>query len=266
MFNRSYPFIRWSAPAFGVLMLSGCMAPALAPSLISALTAPAAGTENRPAQQPAPAKSSADLANLSPAQREMRERNEKLRTTVWEGVAIGAAAGAVIGALASDGSAQGALIGGLVGSGLGYLAASAVADAQNEAGQKLDTIEALTTAMKTKNAETQKAITGIQVVIDENKKKIASLNKQLKAKKIDRAKYNQELDIVRADQKDIRETTDSLKKQIIAFESNYQEIRNKNPANDNPEAAKALADLKNSNQRINQIAEVAEEMAPLAGS
>lgn len=244
--------LRWAVPVLGIALLPGCTTTGGRPGITNPLSGAAGTTTTVGAIDP---------SLLTPAQREMRDRNEKLKETVMEGVLIGAAAGAVIGAVMT-GSGRGAVVGGLIGSGVGYLAGSAVAEMQGEEGKKLDTIEALTAAMRTKNSEAQQAIAGIEAVIAEDKKKIALLNRQLKSKKIDRAKYEQELSVVRADQEEIRAAAANMGKQVGSFEASLAEHRKKDEAAISKDVEKAMSDMKKSNERLKAVSEVADRLMP----
>ncbi|MBP2295254.1 glycine zipper domain-containing protein [Azospirillum rugosum] len=248
--------LRFGLPLVALVLLPGCNTTG------NPFVPNPGGSSAFPVMAP-PAKQTAtiDPARLSTAQREMRERNERLRETVMEGVLIGAAAGAAIGAIATR-SADGAIIGGLIGSGVGYVAGSVLAETQGEAGERLDTIEGLTKAMKEKNEKTETAIAGIQTVIDEDKKKLALLNRQLKAKAIDKAKYEQELAIIQADQNDIRQTRESLKKQVETYETSLADQRKKNASSVTKDAEKSLADLKKNSERMRVMSEVADRLMP----
>ncbi|WP_455183931.1 glycine zipper domain-containing protein [Azospirillum palustre] len=236
----------------GIALLTGCTTAGGRPGIANPLSG-AAGTKT--------SVSAIDPSLMTPAQREMRERNEKLKETVMEGVLIGAAAGTIIGAVVT-GSGRGAVVGGLIGSGVGYLAGSAMAEMQGEEGKKLDTVEALTAAMRTKNGEAQQAIAGIEAVIAEDKKKIALLNRQLKSKKIDQAKYEQELSVVRADQEEIRTAAANMDKQVGSFEASLAEHRKKDDATISKDVEKAMSDMKKSNERLKAVSEVADRLMP----
>lgn len=210
--------------------------------------------------------SAAAETSLTPAQRQMRERNEKLRMTVVEGALVGAGVGALIGTVATGGSRDGALIGGVIGAGLGTIAGSIISENQKEAGERLDTIQGLTASIRTKNEETEAAIQGINEVIAEDKRKIALLNKQLKANKIEQSKYKQELALIQADQEEIRKTAKSLNAQVEAYEKKAAVVGKDASPKDTKALKENMDKMKANVKRMNRISEIAEKMAPASAT
>lgn len=198
---------------------------------------------------------------LTPAQRKMREQANLVRQTTVEGVVIGAVVGAVAGGIL--GGRDGAVIGALVGGGLGGIAGNAIGDEQAKAAVKLDSIEALTKAVREKNVQVASSIKSMEEVMREDKKTYAFLKNGLKTKKITKEKYEQELQVIKADREEISQTLASLAKQVADYDANLADLKRNNPEQQTADAHAALDELARSRDHMQQLMGIADKAMPI---
>ncbi|MFT8307803.1 hypothetical protein [Acetobacter malorum] len=134
--------------------------------------------------------SDANNASLSPAERQLRQRNAHFNTTLVEGAVVGGLVGAGIGMLAGH-NATSAALGGVSGLAAGTGLAYAVASRTQAQQQTEDTYQkAITEAQQSVATATEDAA-GSQAIADQANTELSSLDAQYKAHQIDKAQYAQ---------------------------------------------------------------------------
>ena len=132
-----------------------------------------------------------DTANLTPAERQLREDETKFRNTVIGGVATVAVMGAVAGALFAGlmggnsrdmqrGAIAGAVAGGIAGGMDGY----ATAKMQQAGQQQVRAIEAAVVDIQQDNARLEQMIASSDLVLKEGQQRLASIKSDLTAGKV----------------------------------------------------------------------------------
>ena len=143
---------------------------------------------------------SSNDANLTPAQRQLRQEAERFNQTVAEGAIVGAIGGAIIGALVSDddplaGAAIGAAGGAALGAGAGYFVAS-----QNESYASREAqLNAQIQAAQQDVSRYRTIVRTTQTVVDQHKARIAQLNAQAAAGRVTADQVRQETAVMRED-------------------------------------------------------------------
>ena len=121
---------------------------------------------------------SEDPADLTPAERRLRNDRRVFNETILGGVATGAVAGALIGALIGAASgkrgaiARGALIGGGVGAVAGGLDGWRVATRQEAARKRVREIDLATEKVEAENRRIQASLDNIDVVIADSRRSL----------------------------------------------------------------------------------------------
>ncbi|SRR6266404_26788 len=133
-------------------------------------------------------------ANLTPAERQLRDSTDRFNETVATGAIAGAILGALLGALVSsnnpgEGAALGAAAGGALGAGAGYYVASRNESyASAEAGR-----DARLAAAQKELANYHDIARYSDQVVAENQKKLATLDAQYKNGQIDAKQYRSQV-------------------------------------------------------------------------
>jgi hypothetical protein len=168
-------------------------------------------------------------SELTPSQIAMRERNEALNRTLWEGAAWGALIGAAAGALLSENRAAGALAGGAAGGLLGATAGNYVSSRQREAGNRLDALETMVVDVRKKNGEASAAIRSMEAVVAENRRKLTAMNAKYRKGAISEADYRRHLEIVQEDREEILNAAEQTRKQAETFKEAESTYKTQNP-------------------------------------
>lgn len=132
--------------------------------------------------------SDADNASLSPAERQLRQRNAHFNTVMVEGALVGGLVGAGIGMLAGH-NATSAALGGVSGAVAGTGVAYAVASRGEAQQQTEDSYKKAISDAQQSVAEATEDAAGSQAVADQAHAELASLDAQYKAHQIDKAQY-----------------------------------------------------------------------------
>lgn len=145
--------------------------------------------------------------NLTPAQNQLRQANANWNNTLMTAAVVGTASGAALGA-AIGGQRGNAGTGALIGAGVGLLgglfAGSQIADrnfafAQREASAA----DRINNATAVANALEQQSQTA-QAVVNQNRRTLADLDRQYRARQITAAEYRSQTETMRADLAEMR--------------------------------------------------------------
>lgn len=205
-----------------------------------------------------------DTRSLTPAQRELRQLNEAFEKTVWEGIGAGVVGGAAIGALAAllagKNPLYGAAIGGVSGGLLGGVAGSYVAQRQREASSRLGTVQAMRRDVQQKNRQAADAVRVSERVLEEDKKKLALLKKQLRAGKITQQQFDTEQAVIAEDVAEIRATGVSAGEQLDVFRDGADAVAQGAEHAEVAELQADIAALKRQKERLDALAKVGDAL------
>jgi hypothetical protein len=170
------------------------------------------------------ASSGANDPNLTPAQRALRQQNERYNETVATGTATGAVAGAVLGGILgallagnnrgnrAGGIALGAAAGAALGGAGGYAAGNYIAARNQRYASREQAAQARTEAAAKESAELARAGALSEQVARENEAKLASARQRYAAGQISRAQLDGELRQAQDDLALIRQGVDHSRK------------------------------------------------------
>lgn len=161
-----------------------------------------------------------DDANLTPAEKRMRQQASTFNQTVAEGAAVGCVAGAILGILISNrhqgnGAAIGCAAGAAAGGATGYAVASSQESYANEEARLDDEIS----KVKTDNQRLAGLIESSRTVIAADKQTIDDLDKKIAAGKISMDAAKQEMAKVDSNAKYLTQTVANLKKREQEYET-----------------------------------------------
>jgi hypothetical protein len=142
--------------------------------------------------------------NLTPEQRELRERTQRFNETVITGAAAGAVLGGVLGALVSRDRAQGAVIGAAAGAALGGGAGYYIATRNERFATREEAANARITAARREANDLARTASVAERVTRENRARIGELDRRYRAGQITAAQYRQETASMREDLSNMR--------------------------------------------------------------
>ncbi len=145
---------------------------------------------------------------LSPQQQQLRQQSQRWNRTTLTGAGVGALSGAALGAAAAGGNnrGEGALIGALAGLVIGALAGSGVAERNlGFENRELNAYQRIEAARQiSQNLETAAATS--ERVANDNRQKLAQLDRGLRNGQITSAQYQSEIRSMRQDAEVMRKT------------------------------------------------------------
>lgn len=132
---------------------------------------------------------------LNPREKVLLERAKKYANWRIEAAAGGAILGALTGVLigGDDHAGAGAVIGGLSGAQLGYLAGAYIGELNKQAEDRRATLNGQLEASRATLAETRDSVAITRQMVQEERKKIADLNREYKAGQIQKAGYEAQI-------------------------------------------------------------------------
>lgn len=211
--------------------------------------------------------SDANNASLSPAERQLRQRNAHFNTTLVEGAVVGGLLGAGIGMLAgrnATSAALGGVSGVVAGTGVAYAVASrAEAQQQTEDGYK----KAISDAQQSVADATNDA-NASQAIADQAQTELASLDAQYKAHQIDKVQYAVAARKYNKDAKDLNNLAQTYAKQAQQMQT-YAEGRGNDPqmtANAAAMQQKATMMKNNEERLVSNLSQVPTDVSGQAPS
>jgi hypothetical protein len=163
-------------------------------------------------------------ANLTSAERELRQRAANFNRTAWEGVATGVAVGALLGGIggylsgkdaksAAIGAGAGAVVGGVAGK----IAGDYVASKQKTYARKEDQLNSMIVDVQGKNGEAAAMISVMNQVVADSRMRLAAL--QARQQTLSTAEHQAELQTVRRNRELMQEAADNAQKQLAVFQN-----------------------------------------------
>lgn len=143
---------------------------------------------------------------LSPQQQQLRQQSQRWNRTTLTGAGVGALSGAALGASVGGNRGEGALIGALAGLALGALAGAGVAERNlGFENRELSAYQRIEAARQiSQNLETAAATS--ERVANDNRQKLAQLDRRLKGGQITSAQYQSEIKSMQQDAEVMRKT------------------------------------------------------------
>ena len=196
-------------------------------------------------------------ADLTPAERRMREQSRAFQKTVWQGALIGAGAGAALGLIRGD-DTKGVLTKAAIGGAVGGLAGVYVAHKQRQYSDKEDQLESMIVDVRKSNTETEQLIASARQVIAEDKRRLAAVEQRYRSGKATEAELAQTRQRIADNQAVIAQASTGAREQYQMFQGAEREFRQKNPGTD---TATLKRELDNYNQRIETLDGLTETVA-----
>lgn len=162
--------------------------------------------------------------NLTPAQNQLRQANRNWYAAVLTGAGVGAATGAAAGALAGGNRGQNALIGAAIGLAVGTVGGLMVANrnyefanAQLNATQRIDAANAMATRL-------EQLADSADATVAQNRRTLAELDRQYRARQITAAEYNQRTAQMRADQQEMQTAVERAKDMRVQMNQSRAQV------------------------------------------
>ncbi|MBK1694363.1 hypothetical protein CKO09_06355 [Chromatium weissei] len=194
---------------------------------------------------------------LSASERALRERSKAFDRTVWQGVLIGAVAGTAIGAI-TGGDAEDAVGGAIIGASVGALAGIYVAKKQQQFASQEDQLEAMTNDVRKANRQTEELIASIRIVIAEDKRRLANVQKRYQRGQATEEEVKQEQARVWSNRTVVEKATLGAKDQYQMFEGAKRKVEQSH----SPTATQAFArEVKTYRQSIDALDKITANMA-----
>lgn len=250
-----------SSRALGTILGIGAMAVALAAAGCATPGTGPGDASRAPAWLPtfsgsgSGSESAATDAQLSPAERRMREQSRAFQKTVWEGVLIGAGAGTLWGILQGDKGSD-VLKKALIGGAVGGLAGAYLGHKQNQYASKEDQLDSMIADVRQSNRETEQLIASAREVMAEDKRRLAEVQGRLKKGQATQADLAGARKRIADNRAVIAQAGKGAREKYRMFDGAEQELRKQNPGTD---TAKLQQELKVYNKQI-------ETLDGLAGS
>jgi uncharacterized membrane protein len=196
-------------------------------------------------------------AELTPAERRMREQSQAFQKTVWQGALIGAGAGALWGVIQGD-DTKDILKKALIGGAVGGLAGAYVAHKQKQYSNKEDQLDSIIADVRESNEETEELIVSVRQVIDEDKRRLASVEKRRKAGQATEAELKTVRGRISDNQAVVAQASQGAREKYSMFEGAEQEYRKQNPGTD---TVGLQSELKAYNRQIETLDGLADSIS-----
>lgn len=170
-------------------------------------------------------------ADLTPAERRMREQSRAFQRTVWEGVLIGASAGALWGVIARE-DAKDVLKKALIGGAVGGLAGAYIAHKQKQYSSKEDQLDSMIADVRDSNRKTEELIVSVREVVAEDKRRLASVEKRYKTGQATEAELKEVRARVSENKTVVAQAGKGAREKYSMFEGAEREYRQQNPGTD----------------------------------
>jgi hypothetical protein len=185
---------------------------------------------------------------LTPAERRMREQSQAFARTVWEGTMVGSSSGGLMAIV--TGNELSSLGGGTAGGAAGALAGSYVARKQRQYSEKEDLL--------TSNEETQSFIASVREVIDEDKRRLASVQQQVRKGAATAAELESTRRRIADNQAVIAQAGKGAREKQAMFQGAEREFRAKHPGTN---TAPMQQQIEAFNQNINTLDSLARSVS-----
>lgn len=196
-------------------------------------------------------------ASLTPSEQQLRKQSQAFQKTVWEGVLIGASAGALLGIVQGK-DTEGILKRALIGGAVGGLAGAYIANKQKQYSDKEDQLDSMIADVHQSNKDTADLIASARQVVDEDKRRLASVQKRYKAGQATQSELNTTRKRAAENKAVVSEATKGAKEKYSMFEGAEREYRQQNPGTD---TARLQSELRAYNQQIQTLDGVANTVS-----
>ncbi|MCF7996512.1 MAG: hypothetical protein K9L88_17000 [Chromatiaceae bacterium] len=178
-----------------------------------------------------PTSDASSAANLTPAERRMREQSQAFQRTVWEGALIGAGAGAIWGLIQRD-DAKDIFKKALIGGAVGGLAGSYIAHVQKQYATKEEQLDAMIADVRSSNQETEALIVSVRQVIAEDRRRLASVQQRYQVGQATEADLASVRQRIKENQAVVNQAAEGAREQYGMFEDAERKFRKQNPDTD----------------------------------
>jgi len=189
-----------------------------------------------------------DLA-LTPAEQRMRDQSRAFQKTVWEGALIGASAGAIWGLVKGD-DARDVMKKALIGGAAGGLAGAYVAHKQKEYAGKEDQLDSMIADVRESNRLAEELAVSVREVIAEDKRRLASVQRDYKAGRATQAEIENARRRVSENKAVVAQASKGAREKYSMFEGAEREYRQQNPGTD---TARLQSEIKAYNLQVETL-------------
>ncbi|WP_174284512.1 glycine zipper domain-containing protein [Thiocystis violascens] len=188
-------------------------------------------------------------ADLTPAERRLREQSRAFQKTVWEGVLIGAGAGTLWGVIQGDKGSD-LLKKALVGGAVGGLAGAYIGHKQNQYSDKEDQLDSMIADVRQSNTETKELIASVRTVIAEDKRRLADVQKRYKKGQATDAEVAGVRQRIAANGSVVAQASKGAREKQGMFQGAEKTYRQQNPATD---TARLQGEIQTFNRQIETL-------------
>jgi hypothetical protein len=194
---------------------------------------------------------------LTPAEQRMRDQSRAFQKTVWEGVLIGASAGAIWGLVKGD-DARDVMKKALIGGAAGGLAGAYVAHKQKEYAGKEDQLDSMIADVRESNKQAEELAVSVREVIAEDKRRLASVQKDYKAGRATQAEIENARRRVSENKAVVVQASKGAREKYSMFEGAERSFREQNPGTD---TGRLQSELNSYNQQIETLDGLADSIS-----
>jgi len=228
------------------LLAGGCVTTGDTTGGVSTPSAPSRleGSGGSPGSQEAVAS-----AELTPAEKRMREQSQAFQKTVWQGALFGAGSG-VLWAIIQGDDTKDILKNALIGDAVGGFSGTYIAHKQEQYSNKEDQLDSMIADVRESNEDTEALIASVRQVIDEDKRRLASVQKQVTAGTATDAQLNAVRNRISDNQAVVDQASKGAREKYRMFQGAEQEFSKRNPGTD---TSRLQSELKAYNQQIETL-------------
>jgi hypothetical protein len=195
-------------------------------------------------------------AELTPAERRLREQSRRFNRTVWEGVLAGASGGALLGWLTGD-DTKDVLKGAAIGAVVGGLAGAYVAQKQKQYSNREDQLDAMIADVRQSNRETKEYIETVRVVVAEDKRKLSAAREKYRKGRISKEELEAQKAAVAKNREIVAESVAGAREKADMFGGAEQQFAEQNP---DIQTRELEQELETFNRQINTLDGIVGEL------
>jgi hypothetical protein len=195
-------------------------------------------------------------AELTPAERRMREQSRNFDKTVWQGALIGATGGALVGWL-TGGDTKDVLKGAAIGAVVGGAAGAYVAHKQKEYSTREDQLDSMIADVRQTNRETEEYIETVRVVVAEDKRRLAAAETKYRKGSITQEELAKEKAGVAQNRNIVKDSVSGAREKADMFEGAERQFAEQNP---DVQTRELERELETFNRQINTLDGIVGEL------
>jgi hypothetical protein len=190
---------------------------------------------------------------LTASERRMREQSRNFERTVWEGALIGAAGGALWGVIRGD-ETEDVLKKAAIGAAVGGLAGAYVAHKQKQYSDKEDQLDSMIADVRDSNRSAEALVASGRAVVAEDKRRLASVERQYKQGAATYEDLQREKDRISANRQVLAKASTGAKDKYGMFQGAKREYETQNPGTDTRQFGNELDTYNEHIQTLDELA------------